>query len=284
MIILNNYQIQSDFDKPILVDLFYEQTGTQKPLVIFVHGYKGYKNWGIFDKMNQYFVDGGFALLKFNFSHNGGTPEQPIDFPDLEAFGTNNYTKELSDVQTVINWISNNTDHHHEIDVNQIYLIGHSRGGGISTLTAAADSRIKKIVTWASVSTLDRSFFHEGPELTKWKETGVTYIINGRTKQNMPHYIQFYEDYIQNQAKLNIKSAAKKINVPHLIIHGNGDVAVPFFHAENLHSWNSNSKLVNILNANHVFGGKQPWTEEKLPDDFLNVLNETLDFLLRVSP
>ena len=140
MQILNNHQLQSEFQKPILVDLFYKSTGKQKPLVIFVHGYKGYKNWGIFDKMNEHFLDKGFALLKFNFSHNGGTPEQPIDFPDLEAFGNNNYSKELSDLQTVINWITKNTEYHKEIDINQIYLIGHSRGGGISTLTTASDS------------------------------------------------------------------------------------------------------------------------------------------------
>ena len=75
-------------------------------------------------------------------------------------------------------------------------------------------------------------------------------------------------------------SAAKKINVPHLIVHGDGDIAVPFFHAENLHSWNSKSELVNIPNANHVFGGKQPWTEDELPKDFISVLEHSLNFLL----
>lgn len=279
MIILNNFQIASDFNKPILVDLFYQKTGTKKPLVIFIHGYKGYKDWGVFRKMNDRFVNEGFALLKFNFSHNGGTPEQPIDFPDLEAFGNNNYSKELSDLQTILNWISNETQHHAEIDIHNITLIGHSRGGGIATLTTASDSRIQKVITWASVCTLDRTMFQEGKELEAWKESGVSYVINGRTKQKMPHYIQFYEDYIQNREKLNVESAAKKIEVPHLIIHGDGDDAVPFFHAENLHTWNPKSKLINIPKSNHVFGGKQPWTEESLPSDFEQVLDKTLEFL-----
>ena len=47
----------------------------------------------------------GIAVLKFNFSHNGGTVEQPIDFPDLEAFGHNNYTKELDDLNQVLDWV-----------------------------------------------------------------------------------------------------------------------------------------------------------------------------------
>ena len=48
--------------------------------------------------LQKTFAASGIAVLKFNFSHNGGTVEQPIDFPDLEAFGHNNYTKELDDL------------------------------------------------------------------------------------------------------------------------------------------------------------------------------------------
>ena len=33
--------------------------------------------------------------------------DQPIDFPDLEAFGNNNYTKELDDLRSVIDWVEN---------------------------------------------------------------------------------------------------------------------------------------------------------------------------------
>ena len=279
MNILKNIPLQGKHHRPIVTDLFYEKSGAKKPLVIFVHGYKGYKDWGVFEKMNDAFVTEGFALLKFNFSHNGGTLEQPIDFPDLEAFGRNNYTIELDDLQTVINWISECTEHHSEVDVNNITLIGHSRGGGIATLTAANDVRIKKLVTWASVCTLDRTMFHQGDELEQWKKSGVFYVINGRTKQQMPHYIQFYEDYIQNKERLNVENAARSIKIPHLIFHGDGDLAVPVGHGKNLHQWNPNSELVVIPNANHVFGGKQPWTDEKLPFHFSMVLKKTLSFI-----
>ena len=279
MKILSNFPIPSHHNRPIVTDLLYKKNGIQKPLVIFIHGYKGYKDWGMFGNMNAVFLNEGFALLKFNFSHNGGTLEQPVDFPDLEAFGMNNYRMELDDLQTVINWICNATIHHSEIDINNIILIGHSRGGGIATLTSALDSRVKKLVTWAGVSTLDRTMFHEGPELEQWKKEGVFYVVNGRTQQQMPHYIQFYEDYIQNRERFNIEKAARKIEIPHLIIHGDGDLAVPFYHAKNLHRWNPKSNLINIQNSNHVFGGKQPWEESELPTDFQIVLNKTFQFL-----
>ncbi|NQY01462.1 MAG: hypothetical protein HRT70_10145, partial [Flavobacteriaceae bacterium] len=74
----------------------------------------------------------------------------------------------------------------------------------ICTLTSALDSRIKHLVTWASVCTLDRSIFKEGAELDDWKLNGTFYVVNGRTKQQMPHYIQFYNDYISNRERLDI--------------------------------------------------------------------------------
>ncbi len=279
MIQLKNKPLKGTHQKPILTDLYYQKTQSKKPLVIFCHGYKGYKDWGAFDKMSSVFLEEGFALLKFNFSHNGGTIEQPIDFPDLDAFGKNNYTLELDDLQTVIDWISMNEEYQDEIDVNNITLIGHSRGGGIATLTAPEDPRVKQLITWAAVCTLDRSMFHEGKELEQWKKEGVFYVINGRTKQEMPHYIQFYYNYIENKERLNIENAVKKITIPHLIFHGDGDHAVPIQHAYSLHSWNPNSELVIVPNANHVFGAKQPWTDENFPEDFEVVLEKTFAFL-----
>ncbi|WP_317192062.1 hypothetical protein [Snuella sedimenti] len=59
--------------------------------------------------MAKTFANAGFLFIKFNFSHNGGTIEQPIDSPDLEAFALNNYTKELNDLDTVISWVFKNS-------------------------------------------------------------------------------------------------------------------------------------------------------------------------------
>ena len=185
--------------------MYYHKTNTRKPLVIFCHGYKGYKDWGAFDLMSSSFLEAGIALLKFNFSHNGGTPEQPIDFPDLEAFGNNNYMIELDDLESVINWVSTAEEFKDEIDINNIILIGHSRGGAIAILKASEDARIKKLVTWAAVCDLNRSMFEQGAELEQWKKDGVCYIVNGRTKQKMPHYIQFYHNYSKNKERLDVK-------------------------------------------------------------------------------
>ena len=279
MRILKNFPIKGKHTKSIITDLYFNKNNKQKPLVIFCHGYKGYKDWGAFDLMSSNFLKAGLALVKFNFSHNGCTLDQPIDFPDLDAFGNNNYTKELDDLESIIDWICTTVEFKNEIDTNNITLIGHSRGGAIAIIKAVENPKIKKLVTWAAVSDLDRTMFHESTELDKWKEDGVLYVLNGRTKQKMPHYLQFYYNFIKNKKRLCIENAVKKMSIPHLIIHGDNDLSVPFLHAQNLHKWNTLSKLIVVLESNHVFGASQPWTKTKLPEDFKFVVEKTIAFI-----
>ncbi|MDP5094060.1 MAG: alpha/beta hydrolase, partial [Polaribacter sp.] len=206
MKIVKNILVDGTHKKPILTDVFYNTTNQPKPIVIFCHGYKGFKDWGAWNLMAQAFADAGFFFVKFNFSHNGGTVKQPIDFPDLEAFGNNNYTKELDDLENVLDWVCNNSDYKSEINADSISLIGHSRAGGIVLLKSNEDSRIKKVITLAGVCDFSKRTATIG-NLEEWKKEGVKYVLNGRTKQEMPHFYQFYEDFIRNKERLNIQKA-----------------------------------------------------------------------------
>ena len=265
-------------NKSILVDVFYKETKQSKPVVIFCHGYKGFKDWGAWNLMAKAFVNAGFFFVKFNFSHNGGTIEQPIDFPDLEAFGNNNYTKELDDLETVIDWVSNSNDFLNELDLNQLSLIGHSRAGGIVSIKAEEDKRISKVITLAGVCDFKKRTATTG-ELEQWKKDGVKYVMNGRTKQQMPHYYQFFEDFNKNETRLTIKRAVENLTIPMLIIHGDNDTSVFINEAENLHQWNSKSQLEIIENANHVFNTSHPWHHKKMSKELEKVVEKSSIFL-----
>jgi pimeloyl-ACP methyl ester carboxylesterase len=273
---LNN-TIQSKHNKPILLDFGFKINQTKKPVVIFAHGFKGFKDWGHFNKVMEHFIENQFVFVKFNFSHNGGTVEQPIDFPDLEAFGNNNYTKELDDLRTVTDWIEHNEYiPNQEMNTEEIYLIGHSRGGGISVIGASEDKRIKKLVTWAAVADLINRV--PASQLEFWKEQGVIYVENARTKQQMPMYYQFVEDALSNKERLSIEKAAQAIDFPHLIIHGTNDKAVDVKEAHALANWNKNAELFIIENADHVFGTSHPFNESEFPKDVKLVLEQTIRF------
>ena len=49
--------------------------------------------------------------------------------------------------------------------------------------------------------------------------------------------------------------------------------------AKNLHSWNANSSVPFIKNANHVFGASHPWKKERLPQELKEVVVETIGFI-----
>lgn len=274
-----NFILKRSQKKPILWDAFFNTTDTQKPLVIFCHGYKGFKDWGAWDLVAEAFAEVGLFFVKFNFSHNGGTMEQPIDFPDLEAFAENNYSKELEDLDDLINFLhSSSNPFQDEIDPNKLIVIGHSRGGGIATIKASEDPRITQLITWASVSDFGRRTATSG-ELEQWKKDGVKYVLNGRTKQEMPHNYQFYEDFKAHESRLNIEQAVKKLNIPQLIIHSKEDPSVYFSEAEELHSWNPNSILFPIEKSDHVFSASHPWSKEHLPKPLQTVVQESIDFI-----
>jgi len=277
MKIIKNHILKGKHSKPIVADVFFNDNNKLKPIVIFAHGYKGFKDWGCWNIVAEQFAKNNIFFVKFNFSHNGGTVEQPIDFPDLEAFGNNNYTKELDDLESVIDWVIKNKSFSDEINTTNITLIGHSRGGGIVTIKASEDTRITKLITWAAVSDFERRTATVG-DLEQWKKEGVKYVLNGRTKQQMPHYYQFYENFKANETRLNIELSVKKLNIPHLIIHGKTDEAVSVHEADNLHYWNSKSELYLIENGSHTFNSKHPWKENNLPNELQQVITKSIDF------
>lgn len=268
-----NIVLQNPETKSFLVDAFIPEKEGKLPLVIFAHGYKGYKDWGAWNLMAEKFAKDGFYFVKFNFSHNGTSLENPTDFSDLESFGQNNYSKELSDLEFVINYFAQDD----KVDEESITLIGHSRGGGVSIIKASENQKIKNLITLASVDSLDR--FPTGEKLEEWKKEGVYCNYNSRTKQQMPHYIQFLEDYLANKDRFFVENAIKIFNGKSLIIHGLEDEAVPFSAAENLHSWAKNSELVLVEKANHTFGSKEPWLDFKLPLMLNAVVKNCIQFL-----
>ncbi len=273
-----NIVIKSCHGRNTVYDISIPQRDAKCPLIIFCHGFKGFKDWGHFNLISEEFVKNGFIVLKFNFTFNGGTASQVVDFPDLEAFAENNYLKEVEDLHHIIKLLKTGV-----IEVanwnGTIHLIGHSRGGGVATIAGAESGFVSKVVSWAGISDCLKRLPNE-TELNNWKIKGVRYIKNGRTNQDMPMNYQFVETLMENKERLSIRNSAIQLGSDHLIIHGSLDDAVPFSDAEDLHSWNPQSQLVEIKGANHVFGGKHPWMDDALPNHTLQAIDATIKFLI----
>lgn len=274
-----NIPLDGKHQRPVMTDIFYTPNKEKKPVIIFCHGYKGFKDWGVWNLMARSFAMKGFFFVKFNFSHNGGTLEEPVDFPDLEAFGQNNYIKELDDMETVLDWISSpGLEYTDLINASDITLIGHSRGGGSAIIKAAEDNRVKRLVTLAAVSDF-AARFPSGDQLRVWKEKGIAYIENSRTKQQMPHLYQFYTNFKENEERLTISRAARKLDIPFLIIHGSNDPTVNLENAVDLKRWNPAADLFVIEGSDHVFEASHPWEKKSLPNAFEEIVEKTTLFV-----
>lgn len=261
--------------REFLTDAIFPNSDKKLPLIIFVHGYKGYKDWGAWELLGEKFANAGFYFVKFNMSHNGTTLENLNNLTDLESFANNNFSRELADLEVVINHFKTQK----EVDSNHIILIGHSRGGGVSVIKASENKNITKLITLASISTLDR--FPKNEAFENWKKDGVYYIEHARTKQQLPHYFQFFEDYENNKERFDVEKACRNLTIPSLFIHGSADEAVESKHSENLHHWTKDSQFKIIENANHTFGAKEPWEETFLPKELNTALEYCIDFLTK---
>lgn len=273
----NEYMLDGAAGKHITLDVHLGAVEGPAPLVLYAHGFNGFKDWGNGDLMARYFTDAGLHFLKFNFSHNGTTPAQQEAFADPEAFGHNNFTKQLFDLRQVTDWIcSSRFPFRDRVDTGNIILIGHSMGGGTSVLYASEDIRISQLITWAAIGAATTPWGKWNEEkMRQWREQGVAYYTNSRTGQDLPLYYQLYEDFCRHTGRLDIQRAAREIRVPWLICHGREDTAVACEVAVQLHSLSPVSGLC-LLDSGHTFGRTHPWTEDYFNGDTVQLLEKTI--------
>ena len=277
MKIVRNKILTGADNYPILMDIYSPNITTPAPIVIFAHGFKGFKDWGCWHLIAEAFVKVGFAFIKFNFSHNGTTPENQEEFSDLEAFGRNTYSKEWEDLNVVLDWVTADAAEFN-FDIHQLALIGHSRGGGLAIAKAADDDRIKKLITWAAVPSL--AWLWSDETIKKhWKNEGVIHQKNARTGQNMPLYYALCADYEANEYLFDLEEAAPRVRQPWLIVHGEADTSVPPLAAQHLHQLKPKARVHLIPDADHTFGGKHPYASDFLPPFCLDLVEASVGFL-----
>jgi pimeloyl-ACP methyl ester carboxylesterase len=131
-------------------------------------------------------------------------------------------------------------------------------------------------VTWAAISSVQRWPAEDrGP----WRRAGKIAVTNTRTGQVLPLYPDVLDDIDQHGAALDILAAARRIQVPWLLIHGAEDESVRLSEAELLRSASpaERSRLLTVAGAGHTFGAVHPW-QSSTPELDL-VFDATLDWL-----
>ncbi len=226
------------------------------PCLVFVHGFKGFKDWGFWPYIGKFFGERGYFVITFNFSHNG-VGDSLTEFTELDKFADNTFSLELEELNEVIDAYLNNF--FGDKSNSKIGLIGHSRGGGDSLLVGSLRDEIGSVVLWASVANFNR---YSERQANEWRKKGVFEVLNTRTNQMMKLNLSLLEDLEKNRVGLlNLEQSAKNMNKPMLILHGEQDLAVPVKEAEQIYDWSNKEKteLFKISATGHTFDVTHPF-------------------------
>lgn len=242
-----------------------------KGTVVICHGFKGFAHFSFFPYVAEQLAEAGLRAITFDFS-GSGIGEDRENFTNRDAFTHNTYLQELADLDAVIaegrvnGWIDGGYG-----------LFGHSRGGGIAILRAARDSNAMVLATWAAISSTNRW----PPEIVAdWRQRGFIDIENARTKDVIPLSIEILHEVEEHgETRLNIASAAARIGVPWLIVHGSDDETLNVSEGERLAALAKNGDFLVLDGANHSFGGKHPLTE--ITPTLESVTRETVGFFAK---
>ncbi|MBA3498463.1 MAG: alpha/beta fold hydrolase [Gemmatimonadales bacterium] len=237
----------------ILIDVRAGGREAARPAVVVVHGFKGFKDWGLWPPFAERLARAGCSAVTLNLSGSGVDDTGEFVFP--ERFGHNSFSAELQDLRRVVNALT--AGQLGVVAPSALGLLGHSRGGGVSVLFAAADPRVKALTTWAAISTVER---WPATERVAWRAAGVHEVTNARTGQVLPQYTDVLDDIERHANVLDIEAAAGRMAVPWLIVHGTEDEAVPLVEGERLAAAApAGTVFLPVQGAGHTFGAAHPW-------------------------
>lgn len=238
----------------ILIDLRSGDRTRPRPAVLVLHGFKGFKDWGMFPPLAERLARAGFTSISFNLSGSGVDDAGEFTLP--ERFARATFSGDLGDIGRVMDAVAGGRLGFPA--PSSIGFLGHSRGGGLGVLAAAADRRIGALVTWAAISHVHR---FPPEDIVAWRARGQMDIVNSRTGQVLPVFTDVLDDTSEfGSSTLNITAAAARLAAPWLIVHGESDPTVPIAEARALRAGSEErAELLVLPGAGHTFETVHPW-------------------------
>ena len=217
-------------------------------LVVVVHGFKGFKDWGFFPWLAQHLCRHRFAVCRFNMSRSG-IGDDPESFDRLDLFADDTYSIQLADLRAAVRHAQS------RFPTLPTYLLGHSRGGGVALLGAREVPHLKGVVVWSPIARADN---WDDETKRRWRATGSLDVINQRTQQNMKMSTAILDDYEAHHERLDILAAAETLTVPLLVVHGGRDDSVPAQHGRLVAERGRDASLVILDRASHTYNAIHP--------------------------
>ena len=255
--------------------------GTPAGMVLIGHGFKGYKDYGMFPRIAEAMAGRGLIAHRFNFSHSGMTNETAT-FKRPDLFENDSWDKQVYDLRAVIDAFATN-----EVDGRLLpfVLFGHSRGGVSVLLTAgryAGDGTVPQPAGVAAASApASCNSLNEEQSQALLKE-GFLLSPSSRTGQNLRVGRILLSEQLERPDDHDLMRVAGRITCPVLLLHGETDPTVPAACATQIGAAVPGTPLVKIIpGADHVYNTPNPMPPDAKPSAQLHAMLGALgDFAL----
>lgn len=254
---VNAWSISGSNGEPIIGDC-HMPPGKPLGVILIAHGFKGYKDYGMFPRIAQSMAGAGFIAHRFNFSHSGMTNNLET-FERADLFEKDTWNKQVFDYRAVIDGMANGSI---EGAGMKYVMFGHSRGGATVLLTAgrfAGDSSMVQPVGIVTASTPSRCNSLT-PEMTEQlKREGYLVSPSSRTGQDLRVGKEFLTEQEADPAGHDLLGMVRNIACLLMIVHGEQDPTVPIECATQISIEAGDRVLmVPIDEADHVFNTPNP--------------------------
>lgn len=211
------------------------------PLVIICHGFTANKNHLLLTSLADALEARGIASIRFDFNGHGDSEG------DFQAMTVLNELEDAKAVYACASTLPN---------VTSISIAGHSQGGVVASMVAGqlGAKKIKSVVLMAPAAVL--------------RDDAIRGNLMGKTYDalNPPEYVEIAtphgsyrvgRNYIKTAQTLPIYETAEKFTGAALMIHGTGDIVVPYTYSLSYKKNYRRGEVELLDGVDHSFHGNE---------------------------
>jgi len=276
---ITNWTIPGWRDLPIYGNTHHPDPGPPpRGVILLVHGFMGYKDYGLFPFVAEQFAVAGVIAHRFNLTTSGITENfQTFERPDLFELGT--WSNNVTDIDAVIDAVEQGTLAGRG---RGMILMGHSRGG-VGVLLAAGrrfmEGRKAVPVGVISASAPSRPWRFAQSQKQEILDRGFLEVKSSRTGQDLRVGRAFLDEQIADPQAHDIARHIAALRCPLLVVHGTADPTVPPRDASEIAAMAGEAiphHLELVEGGDHVFNTPNPFPMNGAPSPQLRAFLQSM--------
>lgn len=225
----------------------YRPDATRFPVVIFSHGYNGYKD--DFKSTAEYLLDYGIGSIAFTFCGSGARDRSGLATTEMTLY------TERDDLFAVMDYVRKQAWFN-----GTLVLFGGSQGGMVSAM--AAQERPDEVAGMVLLF----------PGFSIPDDWNTRYPDDASVPEAIPWWgVTLGKNFVLTLRDLDIYENMPNFTAPVLLMHGTNDATVPYRYSERAAKAYPNAELVTYQGEGHGF----------TPSTMADVNERTLNFILK---